>query len=325
MAGNPDPIPVSATVFYNGTVPGDYLTVSIFDLAMGPSQVAPGMATSSPDTCMNNSVLLAQCIIKTTVASGVERLEFKIGGSMAKTQRAPGPWDLNLTTDLRDAKDNMIQGSTTSVSFQIVLTPTPLLFIKVPSSVTVSLDGANQSAGIIDGAEVSAGEHTLAVPQFAAATSTTRLRFDHWSDGVTDATRTILARADVWLEAVYVTQHRLNLNSTLGVTSGGGWYDANSTAAFSVAGSVSMSGFAGLIGAKWTFTGWYENGKLQAGSPVGKMSMSQAHTLTATWQADYSIPLLVVGAAVAILAALVYVVTRKKARPARRRRARSRR
>lgn len=325
VAGNPDAIPVTATVFYNSTVPGDYLTVSIFDLTLGPSQVASGMATSAPDACTNNSVLLAQCVIKPTGTSGAERLEFKIGGSMAKTQPAPGPWDLNLTTDLQDAKGNVIPGSAASVSFQIVLTPTPLLFIKVPSSVTVSLDGTNQTAGIIDGAEINLGEHTLSVPQFAAATITTRLRFDQWSDGVTDATRTILARADVWLEAIYVTQHKLNLNSTLGVTSGSGWYDANSTAAFSVAGSVPMSGFAGVIGAKWTFTGWYENGKLVAGSPEGKISMSQAHTLTATWQADYSIPLVVVGAIVAILAALAYVVIRKKPRPAKRRHARSRR
>ena len=324
VAGNPDPIPVTATVLYNDTVPGDHLTVSILDLDMGPSQVAAGVATSSPDTCTNNPVLLAQCVIKTTGASGAEHLEFKIGGSMAKTQRAPGPWDLSLTIDLRDANGNVIQGSASSVSFQIVLTPTPLLFVKVPGSVTISLDGTNQTMGIIDGAEISVGEHTLSVPQFATATNTARLRFDHWSDGVTDASRSILARSDVWLEAVYATQHRLTLNSTLGVTSGEGWYDANSTATIAAPGSVPMSGFAGIIGAKWTFSGWYENGRLVAASPVAKISVSQAHTLTATWQADYSIPLLVVAAIVAILA-LAYVATRKKTRPARSRRARSRR
>lgn len=324
VAGNLDPIPVTVIVFYNDTMPGYYLAISIIDADMTPSKITPGIVTSSPDACVNQPMLQALCIIKTTATSGAEHLEFKIGGILAKGQRGPGPWNFQMSTVLLDEKNNQVKGSSSSVPFQVLLTATPLLFLKVPRSVIVSLDGVNQPPGSIDGVSIAVGQHFMSVPQIADATNTTRLRFDHWSDGVTEATRTIIAKSDVWLEAVYAIQHRLTAISSLGTTSGEGWYDANSTATFSVTSSVPMGGVLGLIGAKWAFSGWYEEGQLVALSPEAKIPMNQAHTLIATWQADYTTPVLLI-AGIIIVLSLAYLATHRVAPAGRRRRSRSRR
>jgi len=195
--------------------------------------------------------------------------------------------------------------------------------VKVPFSVSVSVDGIAQLPGPIDGAPLIVGQHSLSVPTSVNVSDTTRLRFDHWSDGSLSPDRSVYAQSDVGLEAFYATQHSLMLNSSIGVTSGAGWYDSNSTATFSASpNSVPLPGMMGMLGARLTVQGWYENGSLITSSSTGTISMNQAHTLIASWQPDYTIPEAVT-VVVTIIIATVGYITMKKRSPSKKKQSKS--
>jgi len=142
---------------------------------------------------------------------------------------------------------------------------------------------------------------------------TSRLRFDHWSDGSLSSNRSVYAQSDVGLEAFYVIQHPLMLNSSIGVTSGSGWYDSNSTATFSVSpNSVPLTGIMGMLGATLTVQGWYENGSLITSSSTGTISMNQAHTLTVSWQPDYTVPEAIALLVIVLIVAAGYLTVKKR-------------
>jgi hypothetical protein len=139
VAGGQDPIEVKAIVYYNNTAPGNYLVTGIIDQDATPREITPGIVTSSPDSCLNQPLLAALCIIGIKTASGAEQVDFKIGGILGG-KRGPGTWDLNLTTALFDSKDILIPKTTSTVLFGIQLTPLALE-VTVPASVAVSVDG----------------------------------------------------------------------------------------------------------------------------------------------------------------------------------------
>ncbi len=322
VAGGLDPIPVKAIVFYNDTVPGYTLTIGIFD-AKTPQRVIPGIVDSSyPDTCMNQPMLEALCTIRVPASSGSEYVSFKIGGILGD-RRGPGTWTLNFTTALVDSNNVLVPKSVSSVPFEIELTPL-MLKVVVPASVAVSVDGVPQAPGPAD-VGVTLGEHNVTIPEFAQVDATTRLRFDHWTDGFTNTVRTVLVTSSTSLEAVYVPQNLLILSGPQLVSTGAGWYDADATANFSVETIQSMSGLLGIMGGKLKFQGWYENGQFLTGSATGTMAMNRPHTLTAVWQSDNSMPIAII-LGIAIILALAYFIARRKiAKPTRRRRPRTRR
>ena len=47
VAGSQDPIPVTATVYYNDTTPGSRLVVGILDAGISPQSIVPGIVISS--------------------------------------------------------------------------------------------------------------------------------------------------------------------------------------------------------------------------------------------------------------------------------------
>src|SRR5208337_2886431 len=97
------------------------------------------------------------------------------------------------------------------------------------------------------------GDHMLLAPLYVTISDGVRLRFDHWSDGYSYAGRNIDLTSDMDLEAVYMTQFNLTIVSPL-PTSGSGWYDAGSTAYYSVNNFPIGLDSSGL----WIFTGWYD-------------------------------------------------------------------
>jgi hypothetical protein len=191
--------------------------------------------------------------------------------------------------------------------------------VKVPNGVPVEVDGIIQPPGSVDGGPLTVGQHSLSVPTMLTVSNVTRLRFDHWSDGLTAPNRSVYAQSDVGLEAFYASQHPLVLNSTLGVTSGAGWYDSNSTAPFSVSPTdFPLNGSLGMLGARLAFKGWYENGNLVSSSATGTIQMNQTHSLTAVWQPDYTIPEMI-GAVIIIVVAVGAGYVTAKRRPAKKR------
>jgi hypothetical protein len=131
------------------------------------------------------------------------------------------------------------------------------LTLNAPSEATVLVDDQYQVSG---GGQISLapGDHLLLASEYVPVSDGVRLRFDHWSDGYPYAGRNIDLNSDTTLEAVYVTQYNLTIISPL-PTVGGGWYDAGSTANYSIAVFPITLNSSGL----WIFIGWYDqNGSL---------------------------------------------------------------
>ena len=319
IAGSLEPVPVTATVYYNDTKPGSSLIVAILDAAHTPQTIVPGFPTSSPDFCINQ-VPLAICQVHVSGASGAEQMEFKIGGIFGE-KNTTGNWTLNMTAELFDANGKPISKSVSTIIFGIELTPATLT-VNVPGPVSVTVDGVKEPPG--PGATgVTVGQHNIAVPALVQVNSTTRLLFDHWNDGSTESNRTIMVAGDTNFEAIYLTQNLLTILGPQMTSTGAGWYDSTSTATFSVTPTEPMVGLFGALGGELRFQGWYENGTLLTTSPTGLIPMSQSHMVTAVWQADYTIPGLI-ALAIIVIVVLAFLVIRKRTGKPEKRRSRTR-
>jgi hypothetical protein len=323
VAGRESPIPVVATVYYNNTIPGYELVVAILEAGLPPGRIVPGIVVSSTDPCVNQPEPAALCVVTTRTSSGVERIDFQIGGIFGG-KRGPGTWDLNVTSVLIDSQRNLVPASVSSRLFEIGLTPVALSVI-VPSSVAVSVDGLQQPPGPAT-VSVALGRHNITLPMLVQMGPSTRLRFDHWSDGYLTAFRTIVVRNTTSLQGVYVTENLLTLVDAEQNATGSGWYGASTNATFSASQYQPLAGLLGAIGGRLSFQGWYENGQLLTNSPTGTIAMDTPHILTAVWQADYSTPATISLGAIAAILIIFLVLRRRKERPRRRRRSkRSRR
>jgi hypothetical protein len=307
ISGAYDPVIVNATVIYNDTAPGSSLIVGILDADRSPQTITPGIASASPDACVNPPQLTALCQISLRASSGAEELNFKIGGILGGRQDV-GTWDLNMTAALFNQNGTLIPRTVSTVPFAIQLVPVALQVV-VPPNVAVSIDGYSQQPGpALVGVKL--GDHNVTTPTIVQVDPETRMRFDHWSDGSTDANRTILVRRDTNLVATYITQYLLTITGQ-GTTTGAGWYDENSTATLSAPPTQPMPGLLGTLGGKLNFQGWDENGTLLTTSPTGTLAMNGPHLITIATQADYTLPTVAL-AAVAAIVALAYLFQRRR-------------
>jgi hypothetical protein len=305
-AGNLEPLPVSVVIPYNDVTPGYWLLVGIVDPQLNNTIVA-GSAAGSPSLCINQPTAQALCQAQLHSTSGVENLQFKIGGIFANTQRAPGTWNLQMTAELLDSNSTILSRS--DVPFAIYLTPVSLI-IDVPNNATVWVDGTATTGGNIP---VAIGRHSISIPMFVAINDTERLSFASWSDGPTQPNRTLFVSSDMELKAVYHIQYRLSINSNAAEAnvSGAGWYDSDSLASFSVTETqLPTLGALDLLGAKVTFQGWFENGNQITASSSGTIDMSRPHTITAQWATDYTIPIILFAVAIAVGLGTYFVIKR---------------
>ena len=310
LAGGNEPFTVQTAVSFQDARPNSSLIVGILDIDSQPQRVVPGIVTTaSPDECINQPALVALCAIRLHSSSGTENLEFKIGGILGGQPRKLGIWNLNFTAVLLDSSSVMIAKSASSTPFGVDLSPLSLT-VEVPTQVKSTVDGAEQRQGSVT-IGVVAGSHNLSVPLIVYVDTGKRLRFDRWSDGPTQPNRTVNVRSDSRFEAVYAIQYRLTLTGEQGTGAGQDWYDAGSTARFSVPQVEPDSGFLGSLGSKQTFQGWYENGKLLTISSSGSIIMNEAHTLTVFWKPDYSLPITVIAITVIVVTLILTLVIRK--------------
>jgi hypothetical protein len=312
VAGSLDPLTVTATVSYQGAKANYTLRVGVLDMDSN-NTLAPGITMSGPDKCLNQPVLLAYCVMKVPGSSGSESLEFRIGGILGEYVHPPGNWNLNITAAMYDLNGNLIPGSVSSIPFGITLT-TITLTIQVPPTVNVTVDNETLPAGSAS-IPVIAGLHNITLPEIAPVNGMTRIRFDHWADGVNGTSRTIAMKTDASYQALYATQYRLAIIGDQGTGTGAGWYDQGSMASFSVPAVESATGVLGILGAKLNFQGWYENGTIITTHTSGTISMNQPHTITAVWQVDYTMPLIVAGVVIVVVAGVLgigYLTSRKR-------------
>jgi len=169
-----------------------------------------------------------------------------------------------------------------------------------------------------EGASVTTGTATPVIP----SESDTQYVFKTWLvDGTPKLGNpvTIVMDAPHTVTAEYKTQYKLTVNSQYGTTSGSGWYDAGSTAEFSVTSSVPETGIMGSLGVKYVFQGW--TGDSSATTPQATVLMNSPKTVTALWTKDYTQFYTIIGAiagiVIALIVALIVLLRRKpKAPPA---------
>jgi len=156
---------------------------------------------------------------------------------------------------------------------------------------------------------------TLKVDKIVQGASGTRYVFMFWIvDGRrydTEAPTIRVDRRQVTATAEFKVQHQLVVKSEFGNSQGSGWYDAGSTAAFSVTSPV---GF----GIQQIFERW--SGDSSSTSPQSTIVMNSPKTVVAVWRPDYTVLIIivlgVVGGSVAVIGFMVYSRRRKAAAPA---------
>ncbi len=175
---------------------------------------------------------------------------------------------------------------------------------------TVKIDAQSLKAenGVVRANFPIDSSHTIEVPKQIEIGAGTRAIFDKWSDGDTSNTKRVTLTDDMELVAVYKLQYLLTINSDQGNAQGGGWYDADKQANYSV---TSPTGF--LI--VYTFDHW--EGDASHSSASGSIVMNSPKTIVARWRADYTQILIVVGfvGVVGIGGAIAASRSRKKKGP----------
>ena len=308
VAGGQQPILVTATIYYNGTAPGDQLRIAILDMETVPQTPVPGIVSSSTEICLTPESAVALCAIRTHAASGVEQISFQIGGIFGG-KRAPGAWKLNMTAALFDNSSNLVPNSTSSTPFEITLTPVTLQVV-APSVVPITVNGVQEPAGpALVG--VPLGQNNFSAPAFVAVNSTTRLRFDHWADGSAQPNRTVTVTGNATYEADYVTQYLLTITGAEQNVTGTGWFDSGTNASFAIYPYQTVPGLLGALGAKQAFQGFYENGQLITNQASGTITMDTPHNLNIVWQIDYSTPAIILLGIVAVVI-LGFLVARRR-------------
>lgn len=115
----------------------------------------------------------------------------------------------------------------------------------------------------------------------------TRYRFDKWTgtylrESANNPVNLVYMDSPKLIEAVWIPQYRLTVNSLYGQVSGGGWYDKDQVATFSVTSPVS-----GGEGIRHMFNSW--SGDYVGTAATGTLTMNGPKTATATWKTQFQL------------------------------------
>jgi uncharacterized repeat protein (TIGR02543 family) len=155
---------------------------------------------------------------------------------------------------------------------------------------------------------------SVSAPAEVGVSKDSRDVFRDWSGDYSgkDPQISVVMDAPKQIAAQYATQYRLTVFSTTGSPQGSGWYDAGSSASFSVTSPVSVEGFMGMLGGKYVFDHW--SGDSTATSSSTSITMDGPRTVTAEWRTDNTMAYALVGAigaAVIIITVLLLLKRRK--------------
>lgn len=291
---------VQAVAYVNYTTGSKGAFFMAYVMDSGIHKYVTGTATSSQNKCMLNSDQysnVAFCRYTPKSSSGSDTITFTMQFSEKKE------YSLNAWVGFQDSYSNVISDSLYHWPFPIAISGKLALEIQAPYPVVVTVDGVPQTPGQATLFDLALGQHTISVPSTQPIDQFSRLRFDHWSDGSKETSRTMNLQDDTALSVLYATQYRLDLASLQVNTNavGAGWYDSGSTATFSSASTQPIDGMLGMLGGKWVFQGWHEGNKLVTSSASGSVKMDRAHALTSQWAPDYTQPLIILGVVVIVV------------------------
>lgn len=139
----------------------------------------------------------------------------------------------------------------------------------------------------------------------------TRRLFVSWTGDSTATTPTtsIVLTGPKTITPIWKKQYQLTVNSAFGLTTGSGWYDADTVATFSVPPSYPMQDFMGTLGGKYVFQTWSIDST--APTSTAPITMNVPKTVTAIWTTDMTMPYAIIGGIIAVIVAAVVITVRK--------------
>jgi len=143
----------------------------------------------------------------------------------------------------------------------------------------------------------------------------TRYIFEGWSGDYSGnaINFTILVNSPKRITMLWKVQYFLHVDSQLGNASGGGWYDPEAIAMFSVnEESIPVADWSGAFGAKYVFDGW--SGDYDGKVLIGSLVMDGPKTVVAMWMTDYEQMYLSVGAIILIMGTAAFLLRWMKRR-----------
>jgi hypothetical protein len=183
------PLTVSATVGFSDAKIGDFLAVGVFDLESG--KVESGSGSASPAECIPR-YLYAGCLVVITSSAGTENVTFQLTSPRRIMQ-------LSLVAGIYgNGSSTLIPGSTSDVEFAIRVATALNLQLNVPNVVPVTLDGRKQGQGSVSVSLV-VGSHNISIPNIVQVDDGSRIKFEKWSDGVTQENRTVQLNQEITL------------------------------------------------------------------------------------------------------------------------------
>ena len=298
--------PVTFDLVFSSVSKGDRIFAEIADLDSKSPMY--GTASSAPNACiplvatLNN---IADCVLSPSGSSGSEHVTFQLQISIRAHV-----YHLGVTTGALNSTNYVIGSSLSTEEFTFKGGSILTLRVNVVNPVNVTVDGIEQPAGSV-AIDLQPGVHSISVPNVTMVDNSRRLVFGGWSDASTQLNRSEDLEGDTVLAAEFVNQYKLALNP-VGAT-GGGWYYEGDRAQVSIPAQMTST-ILDMLGAKSHFTGWFENGQLMIPSSTGSIQMNGAHTLTAEWTTDYTIPIVIVVTLLAIVVLGSGVVYRRTVR-----------
>jgi hypothetical protein len=278
-------VDVSFTVNWSGVPTDDSILAGVADVSH-EYWVNGSMVSSSSNICQANTKHnWADCYILSPGSDGSSTIGFSL--DIGQT----GLYSYITYAEILYSCSSGVCGYANSESstFSILVIEQFTLTVGVPSQVQLNLDGVPQSAGSF-ALQLSPGVHAMSVPDIVQIDSTSRLRFNGWSDGSNQTTRTFDLESDTELAATYVTQYLVT--ATVDSTLQSGWYDQGTVAEFTVNNTQLGTSYGLLVGG---FDGWYKNGQLLSKSPSASITINGPVSLNDKWNyLPYLPPLLIV-------------------------------
>jgi len=143
-----------------------------------------------------------------------------------------------------------------------------------------SVDHTTDASGSVVIDVNSTGTYTIGVNTPILLAPGTRVVFRQWADGAPSPSRSILIDVDQTFSALTQVQFCLTTSSPYGEPQGGGWYDSNTTAAFSIQPTVDHGDSTRDL-----FTGW--TGDAQVNETSGSIVMTSPKTVAAHWRKEF--------------------------------------
>ena len=123
--------------------------------------------------------------------------------------------------------------------------------------------------------------HTLSVPSPQSGGAGVQYVYTSWSDEGAQSHTYTVPGSDATVTANFKKQYQLTVNSAHGNPHGGGWYDADTTANF----SVTSPDYHGST--RYVFVNW--SGDYSGTSKSGSVTMDGPKSVTASWKTQYKL------------------------------------